>query len=35
MLADRIESKWIDAFCDVFARCGIGRGQTAAILSDT
>src|SRR2546430_9263509 len=35
MLADRIEGKWIDVFCDVFARCGMGSGQTAAILSET
>src|ERR1700720_2250759 len=35
MLADRIESKWIDAFCEVFERCAVKRGDTAAILSET
>lgn len=35
MLADRIEGKWIDAFCEVFERCGVKRGETAAILSET
>lgn len=35
MLADRIEGKWIDAFCAVFERCAVGRGDTAAILSET
>jgi 2,5-dihydroxypyridine 5,6-dioxygenase len=35
MLADRIEGKWIDLFCDLFARCGIAAGQPAAILSET
>jgi 2,5-dihydroxypyridine 5,6-dioxygenase len=35
MLADRIEGKWIDAFCEVFERCAVGRGDTAAILSET
>ena len=35
MLTDRIEGKWIDAFCEVFARCGLKPGDTAAILSET
>jgi 2,5-dihydroxypyridine 5,6-dioxygenase len=35
MLADRIEGKWIDAFCEIFARCGVKNGETAAILSET
>jgi 2,5-dihydroxypyridine 5,6-dioxygenase len=35
MLADRIEAKWIDAFCEVFARCAVKPGDTAAILSET
>src|SRR5262245_64352649 len=35
MFADRIEGKWIDAFCEVFARCAVNRGDTAAILSET
>src|SRR5436305_7407529 len=35
MLADRIEAKWIDAFAEVFARCAVKPGDTAAILSET
>jgi 2,5-dihydroxypyridine 5,6-dioxygenase len=35
MLADRIEGKWIDAFCEVFERCAVKRGDPAAILSET
>src|ERR1700745_3388680 len=35
MLADRIEAKWIDAFCEVFERCAVKVGDTAAILSET
>jgi 2,5-dihydroxypyridine 5,6-dioxygenase len=35
MLADRIEGKWIDAFCEVFSHCAIKPGDTAAILSET
>lgn len=35
MLADRIEGKWIDAFTEVIARCGVKTGDTAAILSET
>src|ERR1043166_2829410 len=35
MLADRIEGKWVDAFAEVFARCAVKRGDTAAILSET
>ena len=35
MLADRIEGKWIDAFCEIFERCAVRRGDTAAILSET
>ncbi len=35
MLSDRIEAKWIDVFADVFERCGVGRGDAAAILSET
>jgi 2,5-dihydroxypyridine 5,6-dioxygenase len=35
MLSDRIEGKWIDAFCAVFERCALKRGDTAAILSET
>jgi 2,5-dihydroxypyridine 5,6-dioxygenase len=35
MLSDRIEGKWIDAFCEVFERCAVKAGDTAAILSET
>src|SRR6184192_3150215 len=35
MLADRIEGKWIDAFCEIFESCAVKRGDTAAILSET
>jgi len=35
MLADRIEGKWIDAFCETFERCGVKPGDGAAILSET
>jgi 2,5-dihydroxypyridine 5,6-dioxygenase len=35
MLTDRIEGKWIDAFCEVFERCAVKKGDTAAILSET
>src|SRR5919206_1474201 len=35
MLADRIEAKWIDAFCEIFDRCAVRAGDTAAILSET
>ena len=35
MLADRIEAKWIDAFCEIFERCAVRAGDTAAILSET
>ena len=35
MLADRIEAKWIDAFCEIFERCAVKPADTAAILSET
>ena len=35
MLSDRIEGKWIDAFCETFQRCGVKPGDGAAILSET
>src|SRR6202163_554045 len=35
MLADRIEAKWIDAFYEIFERCAVKPGDTAAILSET
>ena len=28
MFADRIEGKWIDAFCEVFERCAVKKGDT-------
>ena len=31
----RIESKWIDVFAEVFGLCGLGAGDTAAILSES
>lgn len=35
MFADRIEGKWIDAFCEVFERCAVKKNDSAAILSET
>ncbi len=35
MFADRIEGKWIDAFCEIFERCAVKRGDATAILSET
>ncbi len=35
MLQERIEAKWIDAFAETFALCGVKTGDTAAILSET
>ncbi|MDB5600096.1 MAG: hypothetical protein JWN71_2140 [Xanthobacteraceae bacterium] len=35
MLTDRIEGKWIDAFCEIFEKCAVRPGDTAAILSET
>src|SRR3979490_3212663 len=35
MFADRIEAKWIDAFCEIFERCAVKPGDTAAILSES
>src|ERR1700749_3312619 len=35
MLADRIEAKWIAAFCEILERCVAKPGDTAAILSET
>ncbi len=35
MLADRIEGKWLDAFREVFAACGVQPGEAVAILSET
>jgi 2,5-dihydroxypyridine 5,6-dioxygenase len=35
MTAERIEGKWIDAFCEVFERCAVKAGEASAILSET
>ena len=35
MLQPRVEAKWIDVFCQVFALCGVREGESAAILSET
>jgi len=35
MLNDRIESKWIDLFAEVFARCKVSAGDVCAVLSET
>ncbi len=35
MLTERIEGKWIDVFVEVFRLCGVERGDSAAILSET
>jgi 2,5-dihydroxypyridine 5,6-dioxygenase len=35
MLSDRVENKWIEAFCELFVRCDVGPGDAAAILSET
>ena len=35
MLQERLEAKWIDAFTQAFALCGVKAGDMAAILSET
>jgi 2,5-dihydroxypyridine 5,6-dioxygenase len=35
VIADRIEGKWIDAFREVLALCGVQPGDAVAILSET
>ncbi len=35
MMADRVESKWIDLFSEVFARCKVAPGDICAILSES
>jgi 2,5-dihydroxypyridine 5,6-dioxygenase len=35
MQPERIENKWIEAFCNVFTHCAIGAGNSAAIVSET
>jgi 2,5-dihydroxypyridine 5,6-dioxygenase len=35
MLADRIEGKWIDAFCEILEKCAVKRDDVVAVLSET
>jgi 2,5-dihydroxypyridine 5,6-dioxygenase len=35
VLRERTEGKWIDAFAEVFAKCGVQSGDSVAILSET
>src|ERR1700749_4080240 len=35
MMTVRIKAKGIDAFCEIFERCAVKAGDTAAILSET
>jgi 2,5-dihydroxypyridine 5,6-dioxygenase len=35
VLIERIEGKWIDSFTEVFRKCAVEEGQTAAILSES
>ena len=35
MLQERIEARWINAFAETFALCGVKAGDTAAVLSET
>src|SRR5947209_19534587 len=35
MQAERVEWKWIEAFCEIFERCAVKPGDTTAILSET
>jgi 2,5-dihydroxypyridine 5,6-dioxygenase len=35
MLRERIEGKWIDCFAEVFGKCGVGLGDTVAVLSES
>lgn len=35
MLVERIESKWISAFAEVFGLCGVEPGDVCAVLSET
>ena len=32
---NRIESKWIDAFAEIYERCGVSQGDPVMILSET
>lgn len=31
----RVEARWIEMFAEVFALCGVGRGDVCAVLSET
>ncbi len=35
MLTERIEGKWIDCFSRTFELCGVTKGETVAVLSET
>jgi 2,5-dihydroxypyridine 5,6-dioxygenase len=35
VLVERIESKWISAFVEVFQLCGVGAGDVCAVLSES
>src|SRR5262245_7568313 len=35
MIADRIESKWIDLFAEVFTHCKVKAGDACAVLSES
>ena len=35
MLQERIENKWIEAFCNVFERCAVSSGTSVAIISES
>jgi 2,5-dihydroxypyridine 5,6-dioxygenase len=35
MLIERIEARWIDAFANTFALCGVAAGDEVAVLSET
>lgn len=35
MLVERIESKWIEAFAEVFRLCGVTSGDECAVLAET
>lgn len=35
MTVERIEGKWIDAFREIFSKCGVNPGDSVAILSET
>ena len=35
MLVERVEGKWIEAFAETFRLCGVSRGETAAVLSES